>query len=278
MTLSNQTTSSLARNGLYYGILLMVSFIVIFPLILILSSSFKTEAEIVRFPMTLFPTEPTTRNFQNLRANFPIYILNSFKVTLITVILQLLTASTGAYAFTKLQWRGRELIFLTYIATFMVPIHGIIIPQFMVVRTLGLYDSHAAVILVSAFTAFGTFLIKQFFMTIPDSLLEAAKLDGASEYTIFLRIMIPLSKPVLATVIIFSFRFFWNDFFIPLIYLVSPNLKTLPLGMSDFVTQYTILYGPQMAAALISIIPVMIIFFSAQRYFVEGMAATGLKG
>lgn len=280
MTLFNYTTdgAKIARNTLYYAILLSVSCIILFPLVLILSSSFKTEPEIVRFPMTLIPENITLGNFVDLRDRFPLYIFNSFKVTFITVFLQVVTATTGAYAFTKLQWKWREVLFLTYVATFMVPVHSIIIPQFMIVRSLGLYDTHAAVILVSAFTAFGTFLVKQFFMTVPDSLLEAARIDGASEYRIFFSIMLPLSKPVLATVVIFSFRFFWNDFFVPLIYLVSPHLKTLPLGMSDFVTQYTVRYGPQMAAALISILPVMVVFFLAQRYFVEGMASSGIKG
>lgn len=269
---------TLSRTAVYYAILILVGAVVLFPLVVIVSSSFKTENEIFRFPMTIVPEEPTLSNFIDLLGNFPLYILNSFKVTGLIVVLQVVTATTAAYAFSKLEWRGRDALFLTYVATFMIPIHAIIIPQFIVVRNLGLFDSHAAVVLVSAFTAFGTFLVKQFFMTVPDSLLEAARIDGASEYSIFARIMLPLSRPVLATVVIFSFRFFWNDFFIPLIYLISPGLKTLPLGMADFVTQYNIEYGPQMAASLISIIPVMVVFFAAQRHFVQGMVTTGLKG
>ena len=115
-------------------------------------------------------------------------------------------------------------------------------------------------------------------MTIPKSLLEACRIDGASEFTIFARVMLPLSKPVLATVVIVSFRFFWNDFFVPLISIVSPRLKTLPLGTADFVTQYAIRHGPQTAAPLISIIPVLVVFFIAQKHFVHGMVTTGLKG
>jgi multiple sugar transport system permease protein len=263
---------------LFYLFLIVVGAMVVFPLVVVISSSFKTENEIFRFPMTIVPELPTLENFRDLRESFPVYIFNSFKVTGITVLLQLFTATTAAYAFSKLRWRGRDALFLTYVATFMIPVHAIIIPQFIVVRSLGLFDSHASVVLVSAFTAFGTFLVKQFFMTVPDSLLEAARIDGASEFGIFGRIMLPLSRPVLATVIIFSFRFFWNDFFTPLIYLISPRLKTLPLGMADFVTQYNIEYGPQMAASLISMIPVMVVFFLAQRHFVEGMVTTGLKG
>lgn len=270
------------RNALatavHYTVLIVVAMVVLFPLVVIVSSSFKTENEIFRFPMTIVPEQPTLDNFRDLTENFPRYIANSFKVTGLTVLLQLFTATTAAYAFAKLSWRGRDFLFLTYVATFMIPIHAIIIPQFIVVRTLGLFDTHTSIVLVSAFTAFGTFLVKQFFMTVPDSLLEAARIDGASEYTIFARVMLPLSHPVIATVIIFSFRFFWNDFFTPLIYLISPDLKTLPLGMADFVTQYNIEYGPQMAASLISIIPVMIVFFLAQKHFVHGLVTSGLKG
>lgn len=267
----------LERVGLY-SLLILTSLAIVYPLVLIASSSFKPEIEIFAFPMTLFPQDGTTANFADLQQNFPTYIWNSAKVTFTIVVVQLLTATTGGYAFSKLEWRGRELLFLTYIATFMIPIHAIIIPQFIIVRNMGLFDSHMALILTSAFTAFGTFLVKQFFVTVPDSLLEAARIDGASEYTIFARLMLPLSKPVLATLIIFSFRFFWNDFFGPLIYIVSPSRKTLTLGMADFVTQYAIRYGPQMAASLISIVPVMIVFIAAQKYFVGGIVTTGIKG
>ncbi len=121
-------------------------------------------------------------------------------------------------------------------------------------------------------------MVKQYFMTIPDSLVESARMDGARELTIFSKIMLPLSKPVMATVMIFSFRFFWNDFFAPLIYLISPEKKTLPLGLSDFATEYFTWYGPQMAASLIAIVPVMIVFILAQRYIIQGVVATGLKG
>jgi len=204
---------------------------------------------------------------------FPLYILNSIKVTLGIAIIQLFTATTAAYAFAKLNWKGKEFLFLLYIGSMMIPVQAIIIPQFIIVRKLGLYDSHFALISIASFTAFGTFLLKQYFMTIPDSLLEAARIDGASELYIFTRIMLPLSKPALVVLVVFSFRYFWNDFFTPMIYLASDRLKTIPLGVSDFATQYMVYYGPQMAACVISVIPVLIIFVVAQKYFVEGIAS-----
>lgn len=254
---------------------------VIGPLLVIASSSFKTEEEIFTFPMTLIPREPIVENFRRLNqgdVRFPLYTLNSLKVTTIIVVIQITTATMGAYAFAKLRWRGRDAVFILFIVSIMIPIQVYIIPQFILIRRLGLYDTHAALVVVSVFTAFGTFMVKQFFMTVPDSLLESARIDGASEFTIFSRIMLPLSRPVMATVVIFSFRFFWNDFFTPLIFLISPEKKTLPLGLSDFATEYFTWYGPQMAASLIAIVPVMIVFIAAQRYIIQGVVASGLKG
>ena len=258
--------------------LLISAFLVFAPLVVMLSSAFKTEGELYEFPLRIIPREPTFGNFAQLAKNFPLYTWNSIKLTIIIVLAQLFTATTGAYAFSKLRWKGRDLVFLLYVVSIMIPLQSIIIPQFLIIRNLGLYDTHLALILTGAFTAFGTFLIKQYFMTIPNSYSEAAYIDGANDFIIFLRVILPLAKPVFATQIIFAFRFFWNDFFGPLIYITSEHLKTLPLGMSDFATEQYVYRGPQMAASLISIIPVMIIFLAAQKYFVEGVAATGVKG
>ena len=276
-------TSSRKAPGLLGRILVLVllgvvAALCLAPLVIVASSAFKDEVEIFDFPMSLIPKAPTWANFAALAENFPTYIFNSLKLTAIIVVLQLFTATTGAYAFAKLEWKGRDLMFLLYVSSVMVPVQAIIIPQFLVVKNLGLYDSHWAIILVSIFTAFGTFLVKQFFMTVPQSLIEAARIDGASEFRIFARIMLPLSQPVLATLVIFSFRYFWNDFFTPLIYLSTPALKTLPLGMADFASQYNILLGPQMAASFVSILPVLVIFLMAQKYFVQGTMSSGVKG
>jgi len=281
MISSKSLLEEVAGKLLLWTLLIITSLGVLLPLVVIASSAFKTEQEIFTFPMTFIPREPIIDNFLKLNegdVRFPLYIFNSLKVTTIIVVIQLVTATMGAYAFAKLRWKGRDTVFLLFIVSIMVPIQVYIIPQFILVRNLGLYDTHAALVLVSVFTAFGTFLVKQFFMTIPDSLLESARIEGAREISIFARIMLPLSKPVMATIIIFSFRFFWNDFFAPLIYLISPEKKTLPLGLSDFATEYFTWYGPQMAASLIAIVPVMIVFIFAQRYIIRGVVATGLKG
>jgi len=260
---------------LSHGALIFTSLLIIMPLLVMISSAFKNEMEIFDYPMKLIPNIMHLDNFVQLYKKFPLYIFNSFKVTFMIMTIQILTASAAAYAFSKITWKGREAIFLLYIGSVMIPVQVPIIPQFIIIRHLGLYDSHFALIVLGSFTAFGTFLLRQHFLTIPDSLLEEARINGASEFYIFSRIMLPLARPSLAVLAIFSFRYFWNDFFTPMIYLTTENLKTIPLGMSDFVTQYAIYYGPQMAACLISIIPVAAVFFAAQEFFVQGI--TGIK-
>ncbi len=256
----------------------MVAFITLFPLIIVLSSSFKNESELFNFPFKFIPENPIFTNFARLMDKFPLYIWNSVKLTFTIVVVQLFTAATGAYVFTKLHWKGRDFIFGLYLASMMIPMQAVMIPQFLIIRNINLYDTHASLVFLGAFTAFGTFLIKQYFMSIPDTYCEAARIDGAKEWTIFTTLMLPMSKAVLVTQVIFSFRFFWNDFFTPLIYITTPELKTLPLGMTDFVREQYVYWGPQMAAALISIIPVLIIFLFGQKYFVQGVASSGLKG
>jgi len=279
MTLSNKHTIGKTAYIVFRTILLLLTCYIIFtPLIVMLSCAFKPDSQLYDFPMRIIPKTPTTENFSQLANRFPLYTFNSIKLTVIIVTVQLITAASGAYAFSKLHWKGRDIVFLFYVISIMIPIQSIIIPQFLIVRNIGLYNTHMALILTGSFTAFGTFLIKQYFMTIPDSYVEAAYIDGANEFSIFFRIILPLSKPVLTTQIILSFRYFWNDFFAPLIYITSQRLKTIPLGMADFSAEFYTYKGPQMAASFISVIPVMIIFFSAQKYFVEGVAATGLKG
>lgn len=276
--MTSSRPKAIALGALRMVLLVLVGAAILAPLAVLASTAFKPDGEIYDFPMRFIPKSPTLENFAKLADRFPLYTLNSIKLTTIIVLVQLITATTGAYAFSKLRWRGREAVFLLYVASIMIPVQAIIIPQFLIVRNLGLYDTHWALVLTGSFTAFGTFLIKQYFMTIPDSYVEAARIDGASEVRIFLRLIVPLAKPAIATQVIFSFRYFWNDFFSPLIYLTSQRLKTLPLGMADFATETYTYAGPQMAATLISIVPVMIIFLAAQRYFVEGVAASGIKG
>lgn len=271
-------TQKQIKHGLMLAVLAMLAFLVILPLVLILTSSFKNEQELFDYPFHLLPRKPILSNFSRLKEHFPTYIWNSIRLTILITVVQLVTASTGAYAFAKLQWKGRDAVFALYLASMMVPTQAITIPQFLIIRSMGLYDTHLALVLIGAFTAIGTFLIRQAFLSIPPTFSEAARIDGASEWSIFLKIILPMAKATLMTQMIFSFRFFWNDFFNPLIYITSSELKTLPLGMTDFVSDQYTYWGPQLAATLISIIPVLAIFLVGQKSFVQGVASSGIKG
>lgn len=276
--MTSYKNQKLLKSIINYVVLIAVAIIVLIPLIITVSSSFKGESALFDFPFKFIPENPTGANFMQLLEKFPMYTFNSARLTLTIVIVQLLTASTGAYVFSKLKWKGRDVIFTLYLASMMIPSQAVMIPQFIIIRKINLYDTHAALVLLGAFTAFGTFLIRQFMLSIPDTYCEAARIDGAKEWTIFLKLIMPMSKSVLVTQIIFSFRFFWNDFFTPLIYITSDDLKTLPLGMTDFVREQYVYWGPQLAAALISIIPVLIVFLFGQKYFIQGVSSSGLKG
>ena len=197
---------------------------------------------------------------------------------MLTTILQVLTSCFAAYGFTKIPFKGRDTLFLISVTTFAVPWQAYMVSQFALVSRLHLTDSHLGLILMQAFSGFGVFLIRQFMISIPNELLEAARIDGLSEYGIFARIALPLVKPGIATLVIFTFVNIWNDFMGPLIYLNSTQLKTIQLGIRMFISQYGADYALIMAASVCSLIPVLIVFVICQRWFVEGIMAGGVKG
>ena len=192
--------------------------------------------------------------------------------------LQTLTSSFAAYAFAKLNFRGRDVLFLCYIGTIAVPWQAYMLPQFIMMRSMGLYDTLWAMVVLQAFSAFGVFLMRQFYRSIPTELCEAARLDGLSEYGIWARIMLPLSKAAIATLVIFTFVNTWNDYMGPMIYLTRDANKTIQVGLRRFIQQYSSDYHLIMAASLCSLVPVSVVFLCLQRYFIEGIATSGLKG
>lgn len=204
---------------------------------------------------------------------FFIYLL-----LIIVTILQVLTSSFAAYAFAKLHFKHRNTLFLAYIATIAMPWQVYMVPQFIMMRKMGLNDKLLAMICLQAFSAFGVFMMKQFYEGIPDSLCEAARIDGMSEYRIYANIMLPLSKPSLSTLVIFTFVNTWNDYLGPLIYLKTEAKKTIQLGLKMFIGQYAAEYGLIMAGSLITLIPVLIVFLALQKYFVAGVVSSGVKG
>ena len=263
-----------------YMFLLFGAFIMLIPFVWMLSSSLKTEKDVFAFPIQWIPTVAQWSNYKVIWEKVPLLtgFVNSIKITVIVTVLQILTSTFAAYSFAKLKFKGRDVIFMIYILTISVPWQVYMVPQFIMMSKLKLTDSHIGLIMMHTFTATGVFLIRQFYMGIPNELLEASRIDGLSEYGIYAKIMLPLSKPAIATLCITTFTFEWNDFMGPLVYLSTNNKKTIQLILRMFNTQYSSNYALIMAAAVISLIPVMVLFIFLQRYFVEGIASTGVKG
>lgn len=263
-----------------YILLITVTITMLFPFLWMLSSSIKFDRNIFLFPIQWIPDQPVWSNYIDIWTRIPlaIFIYNTAKITLIVTFLQLTTSSFAAYAFSKLEFKGRNLLFIAYIATIAVPWQAYMVPQFIMMRSFGLNNTHLAIILLQAFSAFGVFMMRQFYQGIPDSLIEAARMDGMNDYQIYYRIMLPLSKPAISTLTIFTFVNTWNDFLGPLLYLTRDELKTIQIGLRMFITQYSAEYALIMAASVVVLIPVLIVFLSLQRHFVQGVAAIGVKG
>ena len=278
--------SSIHRNRvigkvLIYALLILITAIMIVPFLWMLSASIKTNTEVFKItPFQFIPDVPQWSNYQEIWTKIPLakFIGNTVFLTSVVTLLQMLTSSFAAYAFAKLHFKNRNALFLAYIATIAMPWQVYMVPQFIMMRGMGLNDKLLAMICLQAFSAFGVFLMKQFYEGIPDSLCEAARIDGMSEYKIYSTIMLPLSKPALSTLVIFTFVNTWNDYLGPLIYLKSEAKKTIQLGLKMFIGQYAAEYGLIMAGSIITLIPVLIVFLALQKYFVEGVASTGIKG
>lgn len=277
---NNKITASTLKAALIYAALILMAFIMLIPFAWMISASLKLEKDVFSFPIVWLPRDPQWNNYAEIWKKVPLLtgFLNTTKLTMFTTILQLLTSSFAAYAFAKLEFKGRDTLFMLYVMTISIPWQVYMVPQYKLMTWFGLTDSHLGLILMHAFTAMGVFLMRQFFVSIPNELLEAARIDGLSEYGIWEKLMLPLSKPAIATLCITSFTFEWNDFMGPLIYLSSQKKKTIQLMLRMFNTQYSSNYAQIMAAATVALIPVLILFVFLQRYFVEGVASSGIKG
>ena len=264
-----------------YIILILLALVMIIPFLWMLSASFKSDREVFQMnPFVWIPENPKWSNYKEIWTKIPFatFVGNTVYLTIVVTALQLLTSSFAAYSFAKLEFKHKNGLFLAYIATIAMPWQVYMVPQFIMMRKMGLNDKLLAIICLQAFSAFGVFMMKQFYEGIPDDLCEAARIDGMSEYRIYAKIMLPLSKPALSTLTIFTFVTTWNDYLGPLIYLKSQEKKTIQLGLKMFISQYSSDYGLIMAGSVLSLIPVLLMFLFLQKYFVEGVASTGLKG
>jgi multiple sugar transport system permease protein len=277
---SRKTAVSVIKTVLIYLALSIMAIIMLIPFAWMISASLKLEKDVFSFPIVWIPRDPQWSNYAEIWRKVPLLtgFFNTTKLTVCTTVLQLITSSFAAYAFAKMEFKGRDTIFMLYVMTISIPWQVYMVPQYKLMTWLSLTDSHLGIVLMHAFTAMGVFLMRQFFIGIPNELLEAARIDGLSEYGIWAKLMLPLSKPAIATLCITSFTFEWNDFMGPLIYLSSQSKKTIQLMLRMFNTQYSSNYAQIMAAATVALIPVLILFIFLQQYFVEGVASTGIKG
>ena len=263
-----------------YTVVIASSLTMILPFLWMLSSSFKDSLEVFNFPIQWIPQNLKLENYSYIwnKANYPQLFFNTLKLTVVITILQIVTCSLAAYAFSKLVFPERDKIFILYLATLMLPYQVVMIPQFSVIKIFGLTNTHMALILIQAFNPMGVFLMKQFFDGIPNELSEAARIDGLNEFGIYSKIIMPLSKSVIGTLVILTSVSVWNDFLAPLIYINSRELYTIQLGMRNMISEFTAEYGPIMAASVISIIPILIVFLCFQSFFEQSLASSGVKG
>ncbi|MBO0460169.1 MULTISPECIES: carbohydrate ABC transporter permease [Enterococcus] len=259
--------------------MLLVLLIIAFPFLWLIISSFKYEKDIISFPPRIFADEYTFDNYIKVWTTIPLldYIKNTVIFAGGTVITSVFFDSLAGYAFARMRFKGKSVLFYFVLLTMMIPFQVFMIPLFIQANFLGMLDTYAGLIIPRMTTAFGIFMMRSFFVTLPDSLEEAARIDGLSEFKIFLKIMLPLSKPTLLSLAIFTLMNSWNDLLYPLILTTSSRMRTLPAGLALFTGQNISFYGPVMAGTVISMLPLLIIYVFAQKYFVQGTAMSGMK-
>jgi len=276
VTIARRTAEYVAHQAaIWVGALLLV-----IPFLWMISTSLKPSAEI--FSPTWLPSTIEWGNYTRALTEIPVllYARNTVFITILCIVGYLVSGSMVAYAFSRLRWPGRDAWFLVMLSTMMLPPQVTIVPSFVIFRQLGWINTYYPLI-VPAFLSgwpFFIFLMRQFFLTIPQDLAEAAKIDGASHFMVYRTIMLPLAKPALATVAIFAFFLHWNDFFGPLIYLTEDSKFTLALGLMTFAAKHQNEWSQLMAVSIVMLLPSLVVFFLCQRYFVEGIATTGSKG
>ena len=261
-------------------ILLAGTIIVVFPFLWMILTSFKTNGEALQIPPTIIPTAWVTDAYSEIVTAIPFatVYMNTIISAVVTTAVQVAFCAMAAYAFARIEFPFKNIIFLIILSVLMVPGQIFLIPQYLIVQKLGLLDTLPALMLPNLFSAFGTFLLRQFFMSLPKELEEAAVLDGCSRFQIFGKIMLPLVKPGIVALVIFTARFAWNDFMWPLIVNTDSQKMTLAPALSLLKGQYLTNYPVQMAGAVMAVLPLVIVFIIFQKQFIEGVAQSGIKG
>jgi multiple sugar transport system permease protein len=263
-----------------YVLLTLGALIMIVPFLWMLSTSLKDQQQLFSWPPNWIPNPFVWSNYSEVfnKINFGLYGWNTIKITVIVTIVRLIFCSMAGYAFARMKFPGRNFLFVLTLATMMISAQITIIPNFVIMRYLHLVDTHTGVILPQVADGFSIFLMRQFFLSFPKELEDAAKLDGCNPLMFYLRILLPSSKPIMATLAVMTFQGVWNDFLWPLVMLSSPEKRTLSVGLSYLVGQYTTRWDLQMAGSVLTVLPILILFFILQKYFVQSIKLTGMKG
>ncbi|MFC5702696.1 carbohydrate ABC transporter permease [Cohnella faecalis] len=262
-------------------VMFMFALLMIYPFLWMISTSFKQPFEVFQYPFQWISDHPTLKYHENVwtgPASFIKYYLNSLKISTISTIGAVFFAAVAAYGFSRIEFKGRDTLFLIYLVAMMVPNQIIFVPKFILFNAIGIYNTHLALILPGIFTVLGVFMLRQFFIAVPKDISESAMLDGAGHMRIFLRIMLPMAKPSLATLAIIDFSWHWNDFENALIFLLDEKLYTVSLGLQNFVLENSVDYNGMMAAATAGMLPMIIVFLIGQKFIVEGLASSAVKG
>jgi len=264
-----------------YIFLTALSFLFVFPFLWMILSSFKANKEVLAIPVKVFPEEWTVNAYLNLanysNYDFPRYFFNSIFTTVAAVIFAVILCTTAGYGFAKYKFPGNSFLFFFVLSTIMIPFQAIVVPLFILMKNLGLQNSYLGLIIPEALTAFGVFLMRQFFYSIPDEIIESARIDGASEFRIFWSISLPLAKTAIFALVIFHSQWVWNLLLWPLIIISSPEMRTIPQAISLFSGVYFTPYPEQLAISVLACLPLLILFSVLSKNFVRGITLTGLK-
>lgn len=280
VVMKKKKSSAVLRRVLLYIVLILIAVIMVVPFLWMLSTSLKTQYDAVKIPPVWIPDPPQWENYVKLFTEQPMFqfMLNTIKIVFFVVLGQLFFSSLAAYSFARISFKGRNVVFFFYIATLMVPGQVTMIPTYLMFAKAGLTDNHLALILPAFFSAFGVFLLRQFFMSLPRELEERQEIDGCNPFMTYWRIMLPLVVPAMLTLGVFTLMNTWNDYMGPLIYLSSPEKYTMTLGIAYFKGVYTTQWNLVMAGSIVSVVPILIAYLCAQKYFIEGIAFSGVKG
>jgi len=272
-----------ALSAVLYVLVIVTGLAFVFPFFWMAISSVKLNRDVLAIPIRFFPPVWNWKSYVNVFTkfpdfNFPRYILNSFITAIFAVLLCLFFSATAGYGFAKYKFRGNGVLFMIVLSTLMISFEAIVVPLFIFVRGLGMQNRYLGLIIPESLTAFGVFMMRQFFYSVPDDYIESARIDGANEYVIFAKITVPMAQTALLALVIFHAQWVWNLLIWPVILISNPDMRVLPVGIALFKGSYNTPYPEQLAVSVIACLPLLLLYIFLSKYFVQGITMTGLKG